>query len=304
MYTFKRNRTFRSGRFGLSRFGLTPLRRGIFRSDYEIFQKSYINAKSSRLIQSALPPSSYCRLPTVEAFYSKRTPFTVRNSSKRCLQGILLGIKFLVVVQSNWISGVSGVARVFDYDLWYCKIQAWLFGIFVAPHISLIMVVNVGSMRWALLLFKYFLSMSCLSHSCCRWPESKTIVRSKHSLDFARALLGLIRYSPNCSMQFGIWVFFNIIHIKSNDFFKAIDLHRAVFFNIFCTASPRSIVATHYTRDHHLKLDQTKCNTAGCIKNLLATSPKMVHDRLGSVPSEKCALNKWLFQCTCNCATT
>jgi len=43
-----RNRTFRSGRF----------RHGTFRSDYEILQKSYINAKSSRLIQSALPPSS------------------------------------------------------------------------------------------------------------------------------------------------------------------------------------------------------------------------------------------------------
>jgi len=53
----------------------------------------------------------------------------------------------------------------------------------VAPHISLIMVVHLGSMRWALLLFKYFRSMSGLSHSCCRWPESKTIVRSKRSLD-------------------------------------------------------------------------------------------------------------------------
>jgi len=46
------NRTFRSGRFGY----------GTFRSDYEILQKSYINAMSSRLIQSALPSSSYCRL--------------------------------------------------------------------------------------------------------------------------------------------------------------------------------------------------------------------------------------------------
>jgi len=64
-------------------------------------QKSYINAKSSRLIQSALPPSSYCRLPPVEAFYSKRTPFTIRSSGKRCRQGIFFGIKFLVVMQSN-----------------------------------------------------------------------------------------------------------------------------------------------------------------------------------------------------------
>jgi len=41
----------------------------------------------------------------------------------------------------------------------------------VAPHISLIMVVSLGSMRWALLLFMYFRSMSGLSHSCCRWSE-------------------------------------------------------------------------------------------------------------------------------------
>jgi len=81
----------RSGRFG----------HGTFRSDYEILQKSYINAKSSRLIQSALRPSSYCRLPMVETFHSKRTPITIRNGGKRCWHGILLGIKFLVVVQSN-----------------------------------------------------------------------------------------------------------------------------------------------------------------------------------------------------------
>jgi len=61
-------------------------------------------------------PTSYCRLPKVEAFHAKRTPFTIRNSGKRCVQGILLGVKFLVV-QSNWISGVSGLAGVFDYDL-------------------------------------------------------------------------------------------------------------------------------------------------------------------------------------------
>jgi len=82
----------------------------------------------------------------------KRTPFMIRNSGKRCRMA-----------------------------------SAWLLCIFVAPHISLIMVVNLGSMRWALLLFKYLCSMSGLSHSCCRWPESKTIVLSKHSLDFIRS---------------------------------------------------------------------------------------------------------------------
>jgi len=81
-----------TGLFGLSHFG-----HGTFRSDYEILQKSYSIAMLSRLIQSALPPSSYCRLPKVEAFHSKCTPFTIRYSGKRCRQGILLGIKFLVV---------------------------------------------------------------------------------------------------------------------------------------------------------------------------------------------------------------
>jgi len=69
-------------------------------------------------------------------------------------------------------------------------------------------------------------------------------------------------------------------------FFYATDLHRAVY-NLFCTASPPSIVATHYTNDPHLKLDQTKCNTPVCIKNLLATPSKMVHD-----PSGQCSLRK------------
>ena len=110
-----------TGLFGLSRFGLAdlvwPIRsgrfgHGTFWSDYEILQKSYINAKTSRLIESALPPSSYCRLPKVEAFHSKRTPFTIRNGGKRCRQGSLLGIKFLAVVQSSWISGVSGLASL------------------------------------------------------------------------------------------------------------------------------------------------------------------------------------------------
>ena len=114
----------RSGRFGLAvsvwavsvwavlvgAVSVWPIRSGHFghgtlRSDYEILQKSYINGKTSRLIQSVLPPSSYCRLPKVKEFNSKRTAFTIRNIGKRCRQDILLGIKFLVVVQSNWISG-------------------------------------------------------------------------------------------------------------------------------------------------------------------------------------------------------
>jgi len=68
-------------------------------------------------------------------------------------------------------------------------------------------------------------------------------------------------------------------------FFEATDLHRAAVFNLFCTVSPRSITVTHYYQRPHLKLDQTKSNTAACIKNLLATTPKMVHD-----PSGQCSL--------------
>ena len=59
------------------------------------------------------------------------------NSGMCGREGILLGIKFLVVVQSNWIS-----SEVFDYDLSYCRMQAWLLCIFVPPPTSLIKVVN------------------------------------------------------------------------------------------------------------------------------------------------------------------
>jgi len=39
----------------------------------------------------------------------------------------------------------------------------------------------------------------------------------------------------------------------------------------------------HYTNDPHLKLDQTKCNTAVYIESLLATPPKMVHGLIWAV---------------------
>ena len=58
-----------TGIFGLA-VSVWPVRSGLFghgtfRSDYETLQKFYINAKSSRLIQSALP--HHHRLPKVEA---------------------------------------------------------------------------------------------------------------------------------------------------------------------------------------------------------------------------------------------
>jgi len=59
--------------------------------------------------------------------------------------------------------------------------------IFVPPPTSLIMIVNLASFHQALSLLINFHSVSGLSRllfSCCRWPESKSIVCSKHYLDF------------------------------------------------------------------------------------------------------------------------
>jgi len=58
--------------------------------------------------------------------------------------------------------------------------------VFVPPPTFLIKVVDLGSIHWALPLFKYFCSISGLSHSCCRWPEWNCIICSKHSPDFIR----------------------------------------------------------------------------------------------------------------------
>jgi len=73
-------------------------------------------------------------------------------------------------------------------------------------------------------------------------------------------------------------------------FFEATDLHKAVVSNRFCTASPRSIIANHYNQRPHLKLDQTKCNTAVCIKIYSRPLQKWFTTHLGSFPSEKCTL--------------
>jgi len=68
-------------------------------------------------------------------------------------------------------------------DLHY-RVQAYLLRIFVPLPTSLIKVDNSGWLHWALSLFIYFCTVPGLSHSCCRWSESKSIVRSKHSFDF------------------------------------------------------------------------------------------------------------------------
>ena len=93
------------------------------------------------------------------------------------------------------------------------------------------MVVNLGSMSWALLLFKYFRSMSGLSHSFCRWSESKTIVRSKRSLDFVRSRF--TRAHPLEPELLSASIFWHNSY-QNKCFFKAIYLHRAVVFNLFC----------------------------------------------------------------------
>jgi len=50
--------------------------------------------------------------------------------------------------------------------------------------------------------------------------QKLSLVARVLSTSFARALLGLIRLSPSCSLQLGIQVFFNIIHIRLTVFFK------------------------------------------------------------------------------------
>jgi len=64
----------------------------------------------------------------------------------------------------------------------------------VPPHTSRIMVADLGSMHWALLLFKYFCSMSAFRlHVAGDLNQKLSFVASFLSTSFARALLGLIR---------------------------------------------------------------------------------------------------------------
>ena len=58
--------------------------------------------------------------------------------------------------------------------------------IFVPLPTLLIKFENSGSFHWASTMFLYFCSISGLSRSCCRWPDSENIFRSRHSPDFVR----------------------------------------------------------------------------------------------------------------------
>jgi len=57
-----------------------------------------------------------------------------------------------------------------------------LFALYICATTYFTKVVNTGSLHWDLALFIYFRSKSGLSRSCCRWPESKTIVRAQGDL--------------------------------------------------------------------------------------------------------------------------
>jgi len=81
-------------------------------------------------------------------------------------------VSFLPVFQAMFLfliarwrfrhTGSSGLARFFDYDL-YWRTRACLFRIFVPPPtVPLHYVVNSGSFLLAFTLFIYFRSMSCL----------------------------------------------------------------------------------------------------------------------------------------------
>ena len=89
---------------------------------------------------------------------------------------------------AKWLlrhAGFSGFARVFDYNL-YRRTQACLLCMFVLPPtVPLHEGVNSASFLMALSLFIYFRSMSVLS--CCRWPESNNVVRSRRFHDFVRS---------------------------------------------------------------------------------------------------------------------
>ena len=106
-----RDRTFRSGHFGLSRFGLAVSVTGHF-------GQTMISCRNLTLMQTwAVWFKAHSRhhltvgYQRSRHYHSKGARFTIRNSGKRSRQGILLGIKFFVVVQSNWISGDSGLAE-------------------------------------------------------------------------------------------------------------------------------------------------------------------------------------------------
>ena len=80
-----------------------------------------------------------------------------------------------------------------SFRLRFISDDASLLCMFVPPPTApLHQVVNSGPFLCALSLFIYFRSMFGLSRSCCRWPEQNNIVRSRHSHDFVRALLGLM----------------------------------------------------------------------------------------------------------------
>jgi len=68
---------------------------------------------------------------------------------------------------SQWRSGHSGLAWLFDYD-WHCGTWGCLLCLCLPPLTLLIKAVNLGSFHWALSLFIYFRCMPDLWSSRCR----------------------------------------------------------------------------------------------------------------------------------------
>jgi len=113
-------------------------------------------------------------------------------------------------------------------ELWSCKVawkhqlrQDFEVRIFRTLVPKVLMFIN-----WDLSLFIYFYSMSGLLCTCCWWPESKNIVRSRHSLNFT--LLRLFCQNPSCPLQLGM--FWKGLHIRlsafsSNRFTQSFGFH-------------------------------------------------------------------------------
>jgi len=105
-------RPFLSDRFGLGRFGLSHFGLSCFGLANSVwpFQSRDVSVRLWNLTlmeRRAVWFKAYSLHHHIAGYHRSRhstQSFTIRNSGKRCRQGILLGIKFLVVMQSNCIS--------------------------------------------------------------------------------------------------------------------------------------------------------------------------------------------------------
>ena len=98
--------------------------------------------------------------------------------------------------------------------------------IFVPPPTSLIKV-DSGSSHWTLSVFLYFRSTSGLSCSFRRWPQSKTLIRSRRFLEFLRSRF--TRANPSeLELPFAIKYSFKYNSYQIKCFSEAMYLHRTL----------------------------------------------------------------------------